>query len=53
MKNIINFLSKKFPFLIVKFSRYLNRHVFIIVYIIRGTLSEVCIFKPFSYSICV
>ena len=31
MKNIITLLSKKFRFLVVKFSVYLNRHVFVLV----------------------
>ena len=26
-----NFLSENFPFLVVKFSMYLNRHVFIMI----------------------
>ena len=29
MKNIRFFLSENFPFLVVKFSIYLNRHVFV------------------------
>ena len=31
MKNIRIFLSEKFPFLVVKFSIYLNRSVFVMV----------------------
>ena len=29
MKTYQNFLSENFPFLVVKFSIYLNRHVFV------------------------
>ena len=31
MKNVRIFLSENFPFLFVKFSIYLNRHVFVMV----------------------
>ena len=31
MKNISIFLSEKFHFLVVKFSVYLNRHVFVMI----------------------
>ena len=31
MKNIRFFFSENFPFLVVKFSIYLNRHVFVMV----------------------
>ena len=32
MKNIKSFLSENFQFLEVKFSIYLNRHVFVIIH---------------------
>ena len=32
MKNIRNFLSENFPFLVVKFSIYLNRRVFVMIF---------------------
>ena len=31
MKKYQNFLSENFPYLVVKFSIYLNRHVFVMV----------------------
>ena len=33
MKNIRIFLSENFPFLVVKFSIYLNRRVFVMAYL--------------------
>ena len=36
MKKIRVFLSEKFQFLVVKFSIYLNRHVFVMLYISNG-----------------
>ena len=41
MKNIRIFLSENFPFLVVKFSIYLNRHVFVMSSNIFGT-TEIC-----------
>ena len=43
MKNIRNFLSENFPFLVVKFSIYMNRHVFVMhqlsVFTVKSTES--------------
>ena len=37
MKNIRGFLSENFQFLEVKFSIYLNRHVFVMLWIAKGS----------------
>ena len=37
-----NFLSENFPFLVVKFSIYLNRHVFVMFYLERSSCANLC-----------
>ena len=53
MKKCQNFLSENFPFLVVKFSIYLNRRVFIMPCSVNVTLSVhlLCYFRPFMYSL--
>ena len=41
MKNVQNFLSENFPFLIVNFSMYLNRHVFKMDYLLETSTQTV------------
>ena len=50
MKNIRIFLSKNFPFLVVKFSIYLNRHVYIMI--TRNHNCKVLHFMSYAKTFC-
>ena len=55
MKNIRIFLSENFPFLVVKFSIYLNRSVFVMDWRFShfdAHINQVALSENVSYAIC-